>query len=89
MKLSELRQIIKEEIDKVLENEDFTLKFKSVEEGRTYTATTDFGIFKKGDKVVVDNVRNLGAEVVLELVDDQGKSDSIKGDLEEEVEVLA
>jgi predicted component of type VI protein secretion system len=86
MKTSELRQIIREEITKVL-NEN--LKFKNVEKNRTYTAALNFGIFKKGDKVHVDTVRNLGIEVVLELTNNKGKSDSIKGDLEEEVEVFA
>jgi hypothetical protein len=72
-----------------LNEEVFSIKFKNVEEGRTYTATTDFGIFKKGDKVLVDNIRNLGAEVVLELENTDGKTDSIKGDLEEEIEVFS
>jgi hypothetical protein len=72
------------------ENEESSdLKFQNVEEGRTYIANTNFGIFKKGDKVIVDNIRNLGTEVVLELEDINGKSDSIKGDLEEEVEVFS
>lgn len=48
----------------------------------------DFGIFKEGDEVFVDRVRNLGTEVVLELSNSKGKPDSIKGDLEEEVEVF-
>ena len=85
MKKSELRQIIKEEIHKVL-NEN--LKFNQVERNRKYTATTNFGIFKKGDEVFVDTVRNLGTELVLELSNYKGRPDSIKGDLEEEVEVF-
>ena len=64
------------------------MKFKNVEKDRKYVAITDFGIFKKGDKVYVDTVRNLGTEVVLELKNKDGKNDSIKGDLEEEVEVF-
>lgn len=76
-------------LKKVLKEEEFELKFKNVERGRRYIATTDFGIFKKGDNVYVDTVRNLGTEVVLELTNDEGEPDSIKGDLGEEVEVFA
>lgn len=64
------------------------LKFSQVEKDRKYTATEDFGIFKKDDEVFVDTVRNLGTEVVLELSNNKGKKDSIKGDLGEEVEVF-
>jgi hypothetical protein len=64
------------------------LKFSQIEKDRKYFATTNFGIFKKGDEVFVDTVRNLGNEVVIELSNNKGKSDSIKGDLEDEVEVF-
>jgi len=64
------------------------LKFNQIEKNRKYFATTNFGIFKKGDEVFVDTVRNLGNEVVIELSNNKGKSDSIKGDLEDEVEVF-
>ena len=67
---------------------DSKLKFHQVERDRKYFATTNFGIFKKGDEVFVDTVRNLGTEVVLELSNSKGKHDSIKGDLEDEVEVF-
>jgi hypothetical protein len=67
-------------------NED--LKFGQVEKDRKYTATEDFGIFKKDDEIFVNTVRNLGTEVVLELSNSKGKKDSIKGDLGEEVEVF-
>jgi hypothetical protein len=68
--------------------EAWALKFQNVEKDRTYTATTDFDNFKEGDTITVDTVRNLGQEVVLELSNQNGKKGSIKGDLEEEVEVF-
>jgi hypothetical protein len=64
------------------------LKFSQIEKDRKYFATTNFGIFKKGDEVFVDTVRNLGNEVVIELSNNKEQSDSIKGDLEDEVEVF-
>jgi hypothetical protein len=64
------------------------MKFKNVERDRWYTATTDFGIFEKGDTILVDTVRNYGTEVVLELSNLNGENDSIKGDLDDEVEVF-
>jgi len=85
MKKQQLKQIIREEVRKVL-NEG--VKFKNVVRGEEYFATEDFGIFKKGDKVYIDIVRNLGTEVVLELSNNAGKYDSIKGDLEDEIEVF-
>lgn len=63
------------------------MKFRNVTRGR-YVATEDFGIFEKGDIVIVDTVRNYGMEVVLELKNINGKNDSIKGDLNDEVEVF-
>jgi hypothetical protein len=70
-------------------NESYSkLKFNQVERGRKYFATTNFGIFKKGEEVIVDTVRNLGTEVVLELSNSKGKHDSIKGDLDSEVKVF-
>jgi hypothetical protein len=64
------------------------LKFSQIEKDRKYFATTNFGIFKKGDEVFVDTVRNLGNEVVIELSNNKEQSDSIKGDLEDEVKVF-
>jgi hypothetical protein len=64
------------------------LKFNQIEKNRKYFATTNFGIFKKGDEVFVNTVRNLGTEVVIELSNNKGQSDSIKGDLNDEVEVF-
>lgn len=69
-------------------NENFFLKFRDLRAGGTYTATTDFGIFKKGDTVHVDDTYNAGSEVMVDLANDNGDSDSIKGDLEDEVEVF-
>jgi hypothetical protein len=71
-------------VEKLNEN----LKFHQVEKGRKYFFTTNFGIFKKGDEVFVDTIRNLGSEIVLELSNGKGKSDSIKGELEDMVEVF-
>ena len=68
--------------------EAWALKFQNVEKDRTYTATRDFDNFKEGDTITVNTVRNLGQEVVLELSNQNGKKGSIKGDLEEEVEVF-
>ena len=64
------------------------LKFSQIEKDRKYFDTTNFGIFKIGDEVFVDTVRNLGNEVVIELSNNKEQSDSIKGDLEDEVEVF-
>jgi hypothetical protein len=81
---SEYKQKLEENKSSLNEN----LKFSQIEKDRKYFATTNFGIFKKGDEVFVDTVRNLGNEVVIELSNNKGKSDSIKGDLEDEVEVF-
>jgi len=64
------------------------MKFKNVEKDRTYISTTNFGIFKKGDKVIVTTVRNLGTEVILELENEKGKVDSLKGKLEDKVKLF-
>ena len=72
----------------IVNNPNDKLKFNQVEKDRKYIATTDFGIFKKGEEIFVDTIRNFGTEVVLELSNNEGKSDSIKGDLGEEVEVF-
>jgi hypothetical protein len=85
MKKSELRQLIREEVSKTL-NENFS--FDQVEDNREYYATMDFGIFRKGETVFVDTVRNIGSEIVLILVNQEGKVDSIKGDLIDPVEVF-
>jgi len=85
MKKQQLKQIIREEVRKVLTE---GLKFGNVGKGEEYFATEDFSIFKKGDKVYVDTVRNSGTEVVLELSNDAGEHDSIKGDLNDEIEVF-
>lgn len=63
------------------------LKFNQVKDGK-YTANTDFGIFKKGDEVTVVDVDSTGAEITLKLKNKDNKSDSIKGDTGEEVEVF-
>jgi hypothetical protein len=65
------------------------LKFGDVAEGEKYVAASNFGPFKQGDNVNVDDVRTMGQEVVLKLSTDDNISTSIKGDLEEEVEVFA
>lgn len=68
---------------------DSSLKFTNVKEGEDYIASTDFSIFKKGDKVHVYDVdKQGGMEVVLTVKNDEGKTDTIKGDLEDEVEVF-
>jgi hypothetical protein len=64
------------------------MKFKNVERDRWYTAIADFGIFEKGDTIIVDTVRNYGTEVVLELKNINDENDSIKGDLNDDVEVF-
>lgn len=70
------------------------LKFKDVDKD-IYTATSDFSIFKKGDKVRVIKIKNEGQEVTLWLSKDndtftstKSNMDSIKGDLEDSVEVF-
>ena len=65
-----------------------TLTFKDVKPGE-YTATQDFGIFKKDDKVVVDSVRTVGGEKILDLKNKKGLPDDIKGDMADTVEVFA
>ena len=70
-------------------NEGWDMKFDNVEKHREYIATTDFSIFKKGDRVFVNNIRNFGTEVVLELENEKGEIDSINGDLEDFVEVFS
>ena len=69
-------------------NEESELKFSQVKEGKIYTACENFGIFQIEDEVMVDTVRNIGQEVVLELKNADGENDSIKGDLSEPVEVF-
>lgn len=71
------------------------IKFKDVNKGETYIAVEDFGIFKKGDKVKVDQIKNEGQEVILFLSKSGGsftkeKSNviDIKGDLQDDVEVF-
>jgi hypothetical protein len=64
------------------------LKFKNISKGDTFTASEDFGIFKTGDKVNIDNVKNMSGEIVLVLSNELGKIDTIMGDLNDEVEVF-
>jgi hypothetical protein len=70
----------------IKEGEDLT--FKEVKPGK-YTATQDFGIFKKGDIVIVDNVRTEGGQKALDLKNEKGLPDDIKGDMGDAVEVFA
>jgi hypothetical protein len=68
--------------------ENYSLKFNEIRVNDEYVATTDFGIFKQNEKVLIDNVGRSGNEVSLRLKNKDGDIMTISGDPSEEVEVF-
>jgi len=68
--------------------ENYGLKFSEVKVGDRYIATTDFGVFKQNDDVIVDRIRRMGNEISLVLKNNDGRIENIHGDPSEEIEVF-
>jgi hypothetical protein len=85
MKKQQIKQIIREEVRKVLTE---GLKFGNVGKGEEYLAVDNFDVFKAGNLIYVDSIKVEGQEVTLELSSDTGERGSIKGDLNDEIEVF-
>jgi len=56
-------------------------------QGKKYTITDDIGVFKKGEEVVVNNVKVYGGEMRIELIGDKGKKDFFIIDLNDNLDV--
>jgi methyl-accepting chemotaxis protein len=65
------------------------MKFKNLEQGETYIALSDIGNIKKNNKVTIDDVRTVGNEVILTISNNNRKSEIIRGDFNDDVEVLS
>lgn len=93
MKLDSLRQLIKEELKRVLNK---TLEETQLEEimtsqidvGDVFTLTSDIGLFKKGDKVQVKDKGVYGNDIKLILSNDQGVTDEFLLDIDDDFEEL-
>jgi chromosome segregation ATPase len=68
--------------------ENYGLKFSGVKVGDRYIATTNFGVFKQNDDVIVDKIRRMGNEISLVLKNDDGRIETIYGDPSDDVEVF-
>jgi len=64
------------------------LKFKDLNDNKTYTVTQNFSIFKKGDPVSIEKISPFGGQYKVYLKNSQGKVSDIIGDIEDEVEML-
>jgi hypothetical protein len=84
LRMQQLAGLLVENI--ITENDG--LKFYEVKEGEKYTATTDFGIFKRNDNVTVDGIRKRGNEISLILKNDENRIETIYGDPSDDVEVF-
>jgi len=56
-----------------------------LKEGKIYTITEDLGVFKKGEKVIVESIRRYGGEIRIELKGNKGKKDYFILDINDDI----
>lgn len=59
-----------------------------LKQGKRYTIAEDIGVFKKGESVLVDSVRQYGSEIRVGLVGDKGKKDFFIIDINDNLDVF-
>jgi methyl-accepting chemotaxis protein len=64
------------------------MKFKNIEIGEEYLASSDIGSLKKGDKIFINDSFSVGNEVILVISNHQGDTETIRGDSNDDADML-